>query len=191
MNSPEIFTNLLELFFSNPNAKFYLREIQRLINKPVGSLQRYLMQLEKEKIVLTKKEGMMKYFYINPDYPYFTEIQSIVLRELRRKKLEKNLKKVISKIKNHYKPNKIILFGSLASGRVSPESDIDILIVKENISKRYWDRVKEIAPLFADCDVGVDYIIWTSSELLEETRKNIFLREEIVKKGKIIYERAA
>lgn len=188
--SKELF-RLLELFFSNPTSKFYLREIQRLLDKPVGSIQRHLTQLEHEGVFTTKREGPLKYFSLNQDYPYFSELKSIVLREIRLKELEKNLKKIVRKLKKNYKPQKLILFGSLAKGRVSPESDIDLLIVKEKVPKRYPDRIKEIAHLLIDSNVGIDFIIWTPEELTRETDQNLFLKEEILKKGKVLYERAA
>lgn len=182
---------LLGLFLSNPKSRFYLREIVRILGKPLSSVQRQLAQLEKEKILTTKKEGPLKYFSLNHNYPYFPELKSVIQRELRKRELEKNLKLTVKKLKKHYKPKKLILFGSLAKGRVTPESDIDLLIVKENVPKRYFDRIKELVPLLVDSDVGVDFVIWTPHELKQEMKTNHFLREEILKKGKVIYERAA
>ena len=49
-------------------------------------------------------------------------------------KMSKNAKKVISSIverlKEKYKPEKIILYGSFAYGKPNRDSDIDILIIK-------------------------------------------------------------
>ena len=36
----------------------------------------------------------------------------------------------------------IILFGSIASGRMRPESDIDLLIIAENLPENYSERLK-------------------------------------------------
>lgn len=191
INRSKALTELLGLFFSNPLRQYYLREIQRITGKPIGTLQRHLSNLQKEGILISKKEFGAKFFNLNADYPYYPELQSIVLRELRREKLETNLKKILKKIKTTYKPDKIILYGSMARKRISPESDIDILIVKNDVPDRYWDRVKEFAPLLRNCEVGVDYIIWTHQELDNEMQGNNFLRDEILGKGEILYERAA
>lgn len=182
---------LLEFFHLNPTLSVYLRDLERRLSIPAGSLQRHLARLEKEGILTGKKVGPLKYFALNSQYPYFQELQSVVLREQRKKTLEKNLKKLVQRLKQHYRPEKIILFGSLAKGRVLPDSDLDLLIVKKNLPERYWDRIKELAPLLSECVVGVDYVIWTPEELAAETSKNRFLREEILEKGKIFYDRAA
>lgn len=182
---------LLEFFFSNAQARVYLRDLERRLTIPAGSLQRHLAQLEKEGILTSQKQGPLKYFALNPQYPYFSEFQSVVLKNRRKKQLEQSLQKLLRVLKAHYHPEKIILFGSFAKGHISPDSDLDLLIVKKNLPVRYWDRIKTIAPLLAECAVGVDYVLWTPEELKNEIGKNNFLREEIFEKGKVLYDRAA
>ena len=43
------------------------------------------------------------------------------------------LNRIIDKIKIHYQPEKIILFGSYAWGNPTKDSDVDLLIVKKLI----------------------------------------------------------
>ena len=43
-------------------------------------------------------------------------------------------------IKPKLKPHLVILYGSFAKGEQHPGSDVDLLIVAENIPKTYWDR---------------------------------------------------
>lgn len=179
------------LFFNNPKAQFYVREIQRLLGGSVTSLHRHLNELEKEGLLVSRTQGPLRYFLINPNYPYLSELKNIVLSEQRRALLEKNLIKIMRSLKKNYHPDKVVLFGSLASGRVSPDGDIDLLIVKKDVPKRYWDRVRDVAKLIKDCDCGIDYVIWTPEELAHEAGKNLFLKEEILKKGKVLYDRAA
>ena len=45
---------------------------------------------------------------------------------------EKELQKIVASLKT-YNPEKIILFGSAATGRLHLESDIDICFIKKNI----------------------------------------------------------
>src|SRR3989338_5305771 len=180
---------VLFLFFSRPGENFYLREIADLTSQAVGSLQRQLTKLEKNRILKSVRKGMLKYYQFDETYPYMEELKSIVSREMRRMKLEKNVQKLLRVLKKEYHPEKIILFGSLPTGRVTPSSDVDLCIVKKNIPKRYWDRVKELAPILSEnTDVGVDYVIWTTEEFNKEISENNFLKEEILKKGKILYE---
>lgn len=154
-------------------------------------MQRPLARLEKEGVLKSEKEGPLKYFFLNPGYPYFSELQSVILRENRRLLLEKDLKKIVARLKKKYHPEKIILFGSLAGGRVSPDGDLDLLLVKRRVPERYWDRIREVAPLLVDSEVGIDFVVWKPEELEREMRRNLFLKKEIFEGGKILYDRTA
>lgn len=106
----------------------------------------------------------------------------------REKKLRENLNNILKDLEKSYKPEKIILFGSLASGKIKNFSDIDLLIIKKT-NKKYFDRIKEIVSL-CDYNVGVDFLVYTPEEFKNELDRNIFFKEEIYKKGKVIYEKA-
>jgi predicted nucleotidyltransferase len=47
------------------------------------------------------------------------------------KEVKKKLDKMVKKIVQAYKPEKIILFGSYAYGDPNRDSDLDLLIIKE------------------------------------------------------------
>lgn len=187
---PRALLRLLNLFFSRTEETFYLREMHRLLGEPVSSLQRHLNKLEKEGLLITKKTGPLKYFSINKEYPYFKKIQEIVLSEVRKEKLESELKKILVILKKKYKPQKVILFGSLGRGWAKPFSDLDLFIIKKEVPPRYWDRVKQLAPLLKNSQVGIDYLIWTPQEVQKEEKDNPFLKDEILNKGKVIYAKA-
>lgn len=182
---------ILALFLvGNEDLRFYLRQLQRLTGIPVGALQREVQALEKESFLKSERVGPLKYFSLNPEYPYLTELRSLFLKEDRRRLLERDLRRILKILKEKYHPDRVILYGSFASGRLRPDSDLDLLIVKRDVPRRYWDRVNELAPLLADRHVGLDYTIWTPEELKKDSG-NLFLHEEILKKGKVVYERAA
>jgi predicted nucleotidyltransferase len=107
----------------------------------------------------------------------------------RRDLLQRNLDIIVHSLRENYHPEKIILFGSLASGKVSETSDLDLLIVKKT-TKSFYERLREIVTL-CDYNVGVDFLVYTPEELEEEARSNLFLKKEILEKGKVIYDAAA
>lgn len=61
-------------------------------------------------------------------------------------------------------PDRVILFGSQASGKQKAESDIDLLIVKET-AKRPIDRRVEVERILADRAVPIDVLVYTPQEL--------------------------
>ncbi|MBI4125809.1 MAG: nucleotidyltransferase domain-containing protein [Deltaproteobacteria bacterium] len=183
---------LLTFFFQRPKERFYLRELARSLKEPASSLQRHLALLEENKILQCEKQGPLKYFSLNGQFDYLEELRAILLGQNRREALEKDLQKVLRILKARYHPEKIILFGSFGAGeRIRESTDLDLCIVKKDVPERYWDRVREVASLLKGCSIGIDFVVWTPRELEEEEKQNRFLNEEILKKGRVVYAKAA
>ena len=108
----------------------------------------------------------------------------------RERDLREELQRIALAIVAKYDPEKIILFGSLTSGRVTGTSDIDLVIVKKT-SKRFWERQKELAKLVRP-RLACDLFVYTPSEwkrAIAEGRD--FASREIEEKGRVIYDRAS
>lgn len=97
------------------------------------------------------------------------------------------VKTAIAQIKKHYDPQKIILFGSASSGRVSEGSDIDILIVKAT-DKRALDRIDEVME-FMEHGIPLELHIFTPEEIAERLNLGDFFIKDIFENGKVLYER--
>lgn len=86
-----------------------------------------------------------------------------------------------------YQPKKVVLFGSAAEGRLSKESDLDILVIKDT-KQPFWQRQKKIAQLL-EADVSVDAFVLTPQEVekaLKDVQPFIY---DIIHQGKVIYEK--
>ncbi len=105
----------------------------------------------------------------------------------RRALLEAELARYVQALREHYSPQRILLFGSLASGRVNEWSDIDLVIIKETRQK-FLDRIREVMQLLKP-KVGVDILVYTPEEFAQLKEARAFVREEIVAKGRVLYER--
>ena len=110
---------------------------------------------------------------------------------MNKKKYQKELDKLSKQIIEKYRPEKIILFGSLAEGNLRKGSDIDLLVIKES-DKNYWERAEEIAGILGDIrlDVPKDVLNITPEELKYRLSINDCFIGEIIKKGKVVYEKA-
>jgi len=103
--------------------------------------------------------------------------------------VEKTLPLAIKRLVSELKPEKIILFGSYAYGKPTPDSDVDLLIVMKTRAKTI-DRYVVVSNVLYPRDFPVDIIVKTPKEIRDEEKKkgNFFLRE-IMTKGKVLYER--
>ena len=107
--------------------------------------------------------------------------------EQRKKLLEEELSRVIEILRRDLDVEKIILFGSVADGDIHEWSDIDLLIVKKT-TKRPIDRIMEASNLIKPT-VGIDLFIYTPDEFRDLMQERYSFFSNVVKKGKILYEK--
>ena len=105
----------------------------------------------------------------------------------REKSLKEELGRIVAVIQDAYDPEKIVLFGSLATEAVHEWSDIDLLIIKRT-DKRPIERTMEVANLIRP-KIGIDLFIYTPEEydLLLKERYAFIL--SVQKTGKTVYEK--
>ena len=90
-------------------------------------------------------------------------------------------------IREHYRPQKIILYGSLAKHKATRDSDIDIFIIKST-RKRFLDRIKEVFSM-VDSDIPIEPIVYTPSEVRRRLSLGDTFVGEILKEGVLLYEK--
>jgi len=96
---------------------------------------------------------------------------------------------IIARIKDRFHPEKIILFGSYATGKFTEESDVDLLIVADT-DLPVRERFPAVSRLLGDFPAAFDVILKTPEEY-ERTKSVV---NHIVyfadKYGKVVYERS-
>ena len=99
------------------------------------------------------------------------------------------IKGIIQRIGRVAKPDRIILFGSAATGKMTAESDIDLLILEKNPRKRREQSLR-IREALSEIGYPVDVIVM-KTEFFEES-KNVIggIAYPANKYGKVIYEAA-
>lgn len=105
----------------------------------------------------------------------------------RENSLKAELDRIVAVLIAEYRPEKIVLFGSLADDAVHEWSDIDLLIVKET-DKRPIDRNIELCNLIHP-KVGIDLFIYTPQEYAHLLKEKYSFLLTILKTGKTVYEK--
>ncbi len=97
-------------------------------------------------------------------------------------------KEIVRRIVRVSDPEEIVLFGSHARGDASPESDIDLMVVKSGVQHRRKEAVKIYRALLG-LGVPIDIIVATP-EILEKYKDRwSLIYHKVLKEGKTIYER--
>lgn len=100
---------------------------------------------------------------------------------------QKEIKKIVDQIVKDYKPEKVILFGSFASGKPKENSDVDLVVIKKTKTK-FIERLKKIAKIVKSWE-AFDILIYTPKEWQNALEEGNYFIEEITKTGKVVYEK--
>lgn len=68
---------LLQLFYSNPNRSFYVREITRKIDEQINSVRRELSNLLSVGIITSDTTNNKLYYEVNQKYEFYDPLQQI------------------------------------------------------------------------------------------------------------------
>lgn len=99
-----------------------------------------------------------------------------------------SLDEVVRRLIEGYKPERIILFGSRATGEARAESDFDLLIIKDT-DQRPIDRQADVERLLSDRRIPLDLLVYTPREVLALYAAGSPLVEEVVETGRVLYMR--
>jgi len=99
------------------------------------------------------------------------------------------LHEIVRRVLSVARPDKIILFGSAATGQMTKDSDIDLLVVEPVLENTHERRV-EIRGAVGDIGYPVDVIVMRT-ERFERTKRLIGgIAYPANKYGRVIYEAA-
>jgi hypothetical protein len=85
---------LLQLFFSNPNRSFYVREITRKIDEQINSVRRELSNLLSIGIIKSNADNNRLYYEVDQEYEYYQPLAMMFGGLKAAPKTEKSSKKV-------------------------------------------------------------------------------------------------
>ena len=115
---------VLGLLLLHPERKYHVREIARLTGKEAGTLHKELSRLEKAGLLVKKNVGNQVQYSANRECPIYEELTSILRKT---SGLVDVLADALAPIAE--KMETAFVFGSIASGRETSGSDVDLLVI--------------------------------------------------------------
>jgi predicted nucleotidyltransferase len=97
------------------------------------------------------------------------------------------LETISRKIAEAFRPERIILFGSHAYGTPSPDSDVDLLVIM-NSRERPAERSARVVRVCRPRYVALDVMVRTPEEIANRLKGFDPFLEEILSRGKVLYE---
>ena len=117
---------VLALLLGRPDERFYLREILRAVGGGSGAVQRELKQLVEVGLVEREARGHQVYFSANRQAAIFPELQAIVEKTAGAVDV---LRANLATLLGQGRVEVAFVYGSVASGKKTARSDVDLLIV--------------------------------------------------------------
>jgi predicted nucleotidyltransferase len=102
--------------------------------------------------------------------------------------LQAELDRFVAVVSEQIHPERIVVFGSFATGCIGEWSDLDVVVILDT-NLPFLERVRLILRQVSP-KVTMDVVVYTPAEWMDLKKTRPFVRDEIVAKGKIVYERS-
>ncbi|GAB4116568.1 MAG: hypothetical protein Kow00103_12420 [Candidatus Caldatribacteriota bacterium] len=176
INKSKLRKELLNLYFTNPDRKYYLRELERILGFSVGNIRKELINLRRSGLFLVEHRGNLTYYCLNKSYPLFTELKGIISKTIG---VPTALKESLKKIKGlEY----AFIYGSFAKGEESEISDIDLFVlgkIEEN------ELINEIKNVEKKLQREINFTLYEKSDFRQKKNEGNPFILEILKEKKI------
>ena len=164
---------LLTKFFLNPQAKAYLRELERTFGESSNAVRLELNRFEDAGLLNSTLEGNRKVFVANTTHPLFFNIHTILRSNLGIDRIIENITSKLGNVKQ------VWLSGEFAKGNDSQH--IDLLIVGQDIDESYLEQLKVKAGNLIDRTIRLTQYTPVQFEAMKKTinQTDIFLLWEV------------
>jgi predicted nucleotidyltransferase len=165
---------VLGLLYGQPDRSFYTKEILRLTGMGVATIKRELDRMLAAGILRMTRIGNQHHYQADPRCPIYGELLGIVKKtfgvtEVIRRALEPLAGKI----------DRAFVFGSVASGKETATSDIDLLIIGE---AGFTEVVSALYPVQETLGREVNPKIYRKEEWTRmKTAKDAFVTEVMAK----------
>ena len=155
---------VLALLFGQPERSFYVTELMSLASSGRGAVQRELGRLAQGGLVTITRVGNQKHYQANHDSPLFEELCSIIRKTVGlQDPIQAALEPLAKKI------SVALIYGSIAKRSDTAASDIDLLIVSDQLTLE--EVYAALSPVESLLDRKVNPTLYTSKEF-EQRRKS-------------------
>ncbi len=119
---------VLGFLFGQPDRSFFATELIGLVGAGSGVVQRELVRLAESGMVTVTRIGTQKHYQANPDSPVFEELCGLIQKTVG---LREPLKHSLEPYKDQI--DVAFVYGSIAKGTDTARSDIDLMIIGDDL----------------------------------------------------------
>ena len=120
---------VLGLLFGQPDRRFQSAELIRLVDAGTGAAHRQLKRLEDAGLVEVSRLGNQKHYQARRDTPFFPDLHGLILKTVG---LVEPLRVALAPLADRIVA--AFVFGSVARGTDRAQSDIDVLVISDELT---------------------------------------------------------
>ena len=151
---------VLSLLFGQPSRSFFASELIELTGSGSGAVQRELQRLASSGLVTVTRVGKQKHHQANPDSPVFEELCGLVLKTVA---MAEPIRQALEPLAHRIAL--ALVYGSVAKGTDTAVSDIDLLVVADQMMLE--DIYSALAPVETKLRRKVATTLYTTKEFAE------------------------
>ena len=169
---------VLAVLFGNPGRSFYANEVIALAQSGTGAVQRELASLSEAGLLTVRRQGNQKHYQANADAPIFAELRGLVLKTM-------GLADVLRGALAPLAPQiaQAFVYGSVANHQDTAASDIDVMVVSEDLS--YADVFGALESTTATLGRKVNPTLYTPAEVAKRTSQDNAFVTRVLQQPKI------
>jgi len=114
-----------------------------------------------------------------------TKVATMVSKD----EFDQEVQSIVRQLLRLYKPQKVVLFGSLVRGEIKPGTDIDLFIVKSGVPQLGVDRIRELDALVR-YRLATDFVVYTPEEVEQRLSLGDPFVKSILEEGRVLYDAA-
>lgn len=168
---------VLGLLYGHPDRSYYTNEIIRLTGMGVATIKRELDRMTAAEILVLRRQGNQRHYQANPDCPLFQELRGITRKTFG---LTDVLKKALEPLTDRIEW--AFVFGSIASGKDSATSDIDLMLIGEI---GFAEAVAALHPVQASLQREINPRVYHPDEWRDLVDQNDAFVSEILAKPRL------
>lgn len=148
---------VLSIIFGHPDRTFFGNEIIRLAGVGTGAVTRELDKLVSSGLITVIRTGNQKHYQANPSSPIYSELRGIVLKSFGVSDvLRQALIPFVGRIQVAF------IYGSVAKGQDTAKSDIDLMVVSDEVG--YPDLFTVLSSAEKDLGRQISPTIYTHAD---------------------------
>lgn len=172
---------VLGLLFGQPDRSFIQQELIERAGGGSGAVRRELARLVESGLVTATVVGKQKHFQANRNAPIFQELRGIVMKTIA---LTDPLRAALRPIAK--RTNLALVYGSVARGEDHAKSDIDLLVVADDLLLE--ELFRRLAPVEKKLGRTIHPILYTRADFDKRRRiGNPFLKKVLASESIILF----